>query len=79
MNGFRFGSSALMVPPSASSARTMSDSKLNFWTVPVRIVEHEEPELVEPGRARRCGPSHVGPSQLAAGREAGDLAFRSAD
>ena len=79
MNGFRFGSSALMVSSSASSARTMSVSKLNFWTVPARIVEDEEPELIEAGRSRRRGPSQVGPSQLAAGRETGDLALRSSD
>src|ERR1700730_16692437 len=33
---------------------------------PVRVLEHEKPELTESGRSSRYGPSHVGPSKFTA-------------
>ena len=77
MNGFRFGSSALIVSASAfRSARTMSASKLNCCDLPLRVVEHQKPELIEAGRSSRCGPPEIGPAQLAARLRAGDLPLR---
>ena len=49
--------------------------EIELLDIPARVVEHDEPELVESGRSSRCGPSQVGPSQLAAGLEARDLPF----
>ncbi len=67
MNGFRFGSSALIVSSSASSARDDVGVEVELLNRPGRIVEDEEAELIEAGRASRCGPAEVGPSELAAG------------
>ena len=64
-----------MVSLSAASARAMSVSELNCWMFQPRIVEYQEPELIESGRASRRRPSQLGPSQLAARLEAGDLAL----
>ena len=44
--------------------------------VPLRILEHDEPELVEPRRAGRLGPPQARPPELAAALEPGNLALR---
>ena len=63
---------------SASSARARSRVEVELLNVPRGIVEHEEAELIESGRPRGRRPAQVGPSELAARQQAGDLPLRRA-